>query len=123
MPIIPHSAPQGKPIFDIHSERMLIYGSQAKKARTGGLFSQQVFGGRSGLPRGDPERYERRKLLDLDGSAGSNQLLLDLLGLVLGDSLLDSLGAALDHVLGFLQTQTGDLADDLDDVDLVGAEV
>ena len=37
-------------------------------------------------------------------------------------AFLDRLGRALDEVLGFLQTQAGDLADDLDDLDLVAAD-
>jgi len=40
------------------------------------------------------------------------------LGLVLGDVFLHRLGRAFNQVLGFLQTQAGDLADHLDDVDL-----
>ena len=63
-----------------------------------------------------------RKLLDLDGSAGGNQLLLEFLGIFLGDALLDVLRATLDQSLRFLQTQTGDLADDLDDAQLLVAE-
>ena len=39
-----------------------------------------------------------------------------------GDAFLDGRGHAFDEVLGFLQAETGDLADDLDDADLVGAE-
>ena len=33
---------------------------------------------------------------------------------------LTGFGCAFDQVLGFLQAQAGDLADDLDDVDLLG---
>ena len=41
------------------------------------------------------------------------------LGLV--DADLDFLGGAVDQVLGVLEAEAGDLADDLDDADLVGA--
>ena len=60
--------------------------------------------------------------LDLDRGAGLFQLLLELLGVLLGDAGLDRLGGRLDQVLGLLQAQAGGGADDLDDVDLVGAE-
>ena len=62
------------------------------------------------------------RLLDLDRGAGLFQLLLELLGVVLGDAGLDRLGGGLDEVLGLLQAEAGGGADDLDDVDLVGAE-
>ena len=61
-----------------------------------------------------PGAYE---IVDL--GADLVELLLDRLGLVLGHAFLDRLGRALDEVLGFLQTEAGDLADDLDDLDLV----
>ena len=62
-------------------------------------------------------------LLDFDLRAGFGELLGDVVGLFLGDVLLDGLRAVVDEVLGFLQAQAGDLTDDLDDLDLVGAEV
>src|SRR6187431_2954999 len=62
-------------------------------------------------------------LLDLDLGARCFELLLDVLGLFLADVLFDRLGSAFDQVLGFLETQSGDLADGLDDVDLVGTTV
>ena len=49
------------------------------------------------------------------------ELLLDLGGLVLVDAFLDGLAAGLDQVLGFLQAETRDGADFLDDVDLLVA--
>src|SRR6516225_171997 len=61
-------------------------------------------------------------LLNLNLGADFLELLLDRLGLVLRDGLLDRLRGALDEVLGFLETEGGDLADDLDHVDLVGAD-
>ena len=56
------------------------------------------------------------------GQAGRADLLLDLLGLGLGNRLLDLLRRALDEILGLLQTETRDLANDLDDVDLLVAD-
>src|SRR6185436_16462785 len=59
------------------------------------------------------------RLLDLDRRAGLFELLLDRLGLVLGDPLLDGGGRGLDEVLGLLQAEAGHLAHRLDDVDLL----
>src|SRR5690349_7452908 len=50
------------------------------------------------------------------------ELLLDALGLVLLHAFLDGARRTLDEILGFLQTQTRDRADDLDDCHLVLAE-
>src|SRR5690606_13442612 len=58
-------------------------------------------------------------LLQLDGRALLLQLGLDLVGLLLGDALLDHLGGAVDEVLGLLEAEAGDLAHDLDDLDLL----
>src|SRR3954467_7489291 len=60
-------------------------------------------------------------LADADLRADVFELLPDRLGLFLGHAFLDRLRRALDEVLGFLQTQAGDFADDLDDLDLVAA--
>ena len=62
------------------------------------------------------------KLLELDLGAGFFQLLLDFLGVVFAGAFLDGLRSAVDQILGFFQAQAGDLADNLDDVDLVGAD-
>src|SRR6185295_2062815 len=59
------------------------------------------------------------RLLDLDRGAGLFELLLDRLGLVLGDSLLDGGGRRLDEVLGLLEAEARHLAHRLDDVDLL----
>src|SRR5262245_2296023 len=59
-------------------------------------------------------------LLDRYLGAALFELLLDRLGVLLGDVLLDRLGGALDQVLGLFQTEVGDLADHLDDIDLLG---
>src|SRR5690606_36827377 len=64
----------------------------------------------------------RTRLLDLRSGAGLFQLLLDRVRLGLRHAFLDLRGHAFDQVLGFLQAQARDLADDLDDADLVGAE-
>src|SRR5574338_128117 len=66
-----------------------------------------------------PRRLAR--LLELDGSAGFLDLLLDLLGLVLGDTLLDGLRSALDQRLRLAEAKAGDRADFLDHVDLLAA--
>src|SRR3954469_714467 len=62
-------------------------------------------------------------LLDLDLRALLLEGRLDLLGLVAGDRFLDRLGCGVDEVLGFLEPQPGELADDLDDGDLVRADL
>src|SRR5205085_601587 len=64
---------------------------------------------------------EAGRLGDADLRADFFELLLDGLGLFLGHAFLDRLGRALDEILGFLQAQAGDFADDLDDLDLVAA--
>ena len=63
-----------------------------------------------------------RNLLQLDLAAGLLDLLLHSLGIVLGQGFLQGVGHALNGSLGLGQTQTGDLADDLDDLDLLGAD-
>ena len=63
------------------------------------------------------------KLLDLALGADLFQLSLDSLGVLLGDALLQSLGSSLDSSLGLSQAQTGQLANDLDDLDLLGADL
>ncbi|AMD54186.1 hypothetical protein ATO49_06555 [Mycolicibacterium fortuitum subsp. fortuitum DSM 46621 = ATCC 6841 = JCM 6387] len=64
----------------------------------------------------------RYGLLDGDAGAGGLELGLGVLGGLLGDLLQQRLGSAVDQILGFLQAQAGDdLADDLDDADLLVA--
>ena len=63
----------------------------------------------------DPE-----PLLKVDGGTSLGELLLHLLGVSLGDLLLHGLGRGLDQILRLLEAQAGDLADRLDDLDLVG---
>ena len=66
-------------------------------------------------------RPERKQLLDRNFGAGFFERLLDLLGLFLGNAFLDGLRRALDEVLRFFQAERGDLADGLDDIDLLVA--
>ncbi len=70
-----------------------------------------------GWRRGRPEA----PLAKLDGAAGFLDLLLDLLGLGLGDAFLDRLGRALDQRLGLAEAELGDRAHFLDHVDLLAA--
>lgn len=65
---------------------------------------------------------KRVELLEGDSSASLFELGFDFLSLVLGNAFLDSLRSVLDNFLGFLEAETGDLADNLDDGDLVVAE-
>src|SRR6187455_680741 len=58
-------------------------------------------------------------LLDRHLGAGILELLLHRLDVGLGHAFLDQGGRTLDQVLGFLQAQTRELTDDLDDADLL----
>ena len=61
-------------------------------------------------------------LLDGDGGAGGLELGLGLVGGLLGDLLQQRLRCAVDQILGLLEAQAGDdLADNLDDADLLVA--
>jgi hypothetical protein len=62
-------------------------------------------------------------LLDLDLGAGFFELLLDRRRFVLVDAFLDGLRRGLDEVLGLLEAEARHFADDLDDVDLVAADI
>ena len=61
------------------------------------------------------------KLLNLNLSACSLELLLDGVSLILGNLLLNSLGSAVYESLRFLQAETCDLTNNLDNADLAGA--
>src|SRR5690606_133285 len=61
-------------------------------------------------------------LLDLGLGASLFQLRLGGLGLFLGDGLLDGLRRGIDEVLRLLEAKAGQLADRLDDLDLVRAD-
>src|SRR5439155_21967608 len=62
-------------------------------------------------------------LLDLYLGALFFERGLDLLGLVAVDAFLDGLRRRVDEILGLLEAEAGQLADDLDDRDLVGADL
>src|ERR1700740_2001489 len=64
----------------------------------------------------------RPALLYFDHGAGVGELLLDGLGLFLGDAFLHVLGRSIHQFLGFFQAEAGDFADSLDYIDLIGAD-
>src|SRR6187200_937739 len=66
---------------------------------------------------------ETARLLDLDLGALLFERGLDLFGLVLGHAFLDGLGRSVDQILGLLEAEAGQLTDDLDDRDLVRADL
>src|SRR5580765_8091001 len=66
-----------------------------------------------------PKVRLRSELLDLDLRADFVEFLSDGFRLFLGNPFLQDLGHRLDEILGFLQTEAGDFADCLDDVDLL----
>src|SRR3954470_24489596 len=75
--------------------------------------------GPGGSPgRSNVQRLRRWELLDFDRGAGLGQLGLGSLCGFLGGLLENGLGGTVDEVLGFLQAQAGQLAHDLDDLDL-----
>src|SRR6185312_3499041 len=61
--------------------------------------------------------------LDLDLGSLLFEGDLDLVGLVARDAFLDGLRRRIDQILGLLEAEAGQLADDLDDRDLVGADL
>src|SRR6478672_4973660 len=66
-----------------------------------------------------PETF---RLLELDGCASLGKLGLDLFGLGLRNALLESLRSTVDQVLRLFEAEAcDDLANDLDDADLVAA--
>src|SRR4051794_27180443 len=72
--------------------------------------------------RGGAQALTRPESLDGDLGARSLELLLGGLGGLLVDLLQEGLGSGLDQLLGLLQAQArDDLADDLDDLDLLVA--
>src|SRR5215203_558986 len=68
-----------------------------------------------------PRCDRRRPLLHVDDRALLFQLGLDCSRLILADARLDRLRRAIDEVLRFLEAQAGQLAHDLDDLDLLRA--
>ena len=70
------------------------------------------------------ERRIKLKLLKLNSCASLSKLSLDSLSVFLGSAFLEGLRSAFDDVLGFLQAQArNDLADGLDDGDLLGGSI
>ena len=67
--------------------------------------------------------HEAGGYFDVDCGSGLGELRLHGLGLVFRDALFDVDGGALDEILRLFQPERGDLANGLDDVDLVCAEV
>src|SRR5262245_20099324 len=83
--------------------------------------SCQVRPGTAKSPRGDCLLRRNLSLLQFDGGACSFELGFGVVGVGLGDVLLDRLGSAVYDGLGLGEAETGDLADRLDDVDLLVA--
>src|SRR5262249_28495521 len=65
-------------------------------------------------------RFTTKKLLQRHFRATVFERLLDLLGFFLGDFFLHGFGRPFHEVLGLFETQARQLADDLDDVNLLG---
>src|SRR5688500_12720481 len=61
-------------------------------------------------------------LFHFNGCARFGQLVLDRFSFFLGHAFLDGLGGSFDQVFRFLQTERGDFANYLDDVDLVATD-
>src|SRR3954471_8819385 len=77
---------------------------------------------RRGSPQsGPPLLGQSGVLLDGDAGPGALERLLGLVGGLLVGLVQDGLGRAVDQVLGLLETQAGELANDLDDLDLLVA--
>ena len=74
-------------------------------------------------PAGAGRLMSESNLFDLAGCANLFESSSDFLCVFLGDAFLDSLGGVVDDFLGFLEAEAGLLADDLDDLDLLGADV
>ena len=62
------------------------------------------------------------KLLNLNLCACSLESLLNRLSLILGNAFLNGLRSTLNHLLSFLKSETGDLTNCLDNVELLSAE-
>ena len=73
------------------------------------------------VPRRQIDRQLRFTYLSSTLAPASSSFFLISSASALDTPSLTALGARLDEVLGFLEAEAGDLADDLDDVDLVGA--
>src|SRR5258708_16732785 len=64
---------------------------------------------------------DTRKLLNLDGCTRVGEFLLNCLSLFFRNGFLHRLRSSFHEVFGFLQTESRNLANDLDDVDLIAA--
>src|ERR1039457_4491532 len=83
------------------------------------LRSRARYARRNPRPRGLGFPSEPWRLFDLHLRANVLELLLDDFDVALRNGFLDRRGHALDQVLGFLEAETGDLADHFDDGDLL----
>src|SRR5581483_2949335 len=92
------------------------YATSSARVKTRKRTGAGVSGARS-------RRSRFASLLDGDLRSGVLQLLGDRLGFVFGDPLLHRLGSALDERLRLGESERGDLADGLDDLDLLGASL
>ena len=63
----------------------------------------------------------KRILLNFDFCASFGELSSESVSVCLGDAFLDCLGSAFNEILCVLQTETGNFADNLDDVELTSA--
>src|SRR3954447_2495330 len=77
------------------------------------------FPARLGVAARAREWKQQARLLQFHLGASLFELGLDLVGFVLVHTFLDRLGRAFDEVLGFLEAESGDGADFLDDFDLL----
>src|SRR5690554_4796587 len=73
-------------------------------------------------PKGDPASRDGVVLLELDGGAGSLELLLRLLRVFLLDALEDGLGGLVHDSLGLTEAERRERAHLLDDLDLLVAD-
>src|SRR5262249_59189933 len=80
--------------------------------------SPQDYGGKAAARTSPHVPVRPRRLLDRDGRALLLELLLHIVGLGLGDPLLHRLGRAVHPILGLLEAQARELADDPYDPDL-----
>src|SRR5207249_3310162 len=77
---------------------------------------------RAQSPKPGREAAKAAELLDFDLGADVFELFLDRCGFVLRNPFLDRLGSALHEIFRFLQTEAGDFADNLNDIDLIGTD-
>src|SRR6476619_5514665 len=95
----------------------------ARPRRPGRRRATDAWNQKSLAPSGHQALSVCAGLLDLDLRALLLEGSLDLVRLVACDAFLDGLRSRVDQVLGLLEAQAGQLADDLDDRDLVRADL